>query len=170
MQLIVNILNTTGISQEKLASYIGLSRQALMKAAKHFMSLDTATLIKLSRLQQCIDSASHSEKRSVFSTSIPEHAAEREKICRYRALILQRKLDACEQVQKKYTLFLHALELLQPEDEEEILRIQKIKANIIKDLDKCGVATCMRLRKKIYLLEAEADYISRFVNEQNSWL
>ena len=167
MQLIANILNTTGISQSMLAGYIGFTRQALMKATKGIISLDTAALIKLSRLQQCIESEAGSKKQYAQSTGMDKPAAERETICRYRALLLQRKLDACEQVQKKYTHFLHALELLEPEDEEEILWKQKTKTNIIKELDKCGVATYMRLRKQVYLLEAEADYISRFVNDHH---
>ena len=170
MQCISTILNTTGISQEILAGYTGLSRQAMMYAGSGSTSLDTGTLIKLSRLAHCIDSAAGCEKIQPVPGDIYKHAAERETFCRYRALVLQRKLHACETAQKKYTHFLRALELLQAEGEEERLWIDKTKRNIIKKLDKCGVAACICLRKKVYLLEAEAGYIRRFVNEKISGL
>lgn len=162
MHCIQHILNTTGITPDTLAGYVGLSRQALLKASMSLMSLDTSTLLKLSRLQESIESAAKKEKKSAVPTDVCIDEAEQEKTCRYRAVVLKRKLDKYESNQKKYTLFLQALELFQPADEEEILWKQKTKRTIIKKLDKCGVAICMGLRKQVYLLETEADYIIKF--------
>ncbi|MFT3909349.1 MAG: hypothetical protein QM737_07995 [Ferruginibacter sp.] len=130
MQLITNILNATAISQDVLAEYIGLTRQALMKAARNVISLDSAVLIKLSRLQQCIDNAAAAEKQIAISTAIPGHAAERETICRYNAFLLKRKLDGYEQFQKKFTQFLRALESLEPQDDKETNWIQRTKKTL----------------------------------------
>ena len=162
MKSISHILNTTGISQDMLAAYTGLSRQNLMKAGAGFIQLDSATVIKLSRLQHTIETAGISDKQETVSTPACEHDTEAEMTCRYYALVLQRKLDLFEATQKKYNRLLRALELFEPADEQEAHWVKKTKTFIIKKLGTCGVATCMRLRKRVYLLEAEADYIRKF--------
>jgi transcriptional regulator with XRE-family HTH domain len=167
MKFISHILNTTGMSQDLLAGYTGISRQSLMKAAKGFISLNTSAMIKLSRLQLAIENSVIPEQELAFSKMKNEYEATKEMTCRYRALVLQKKLDSYEAYQKKYRQFLCALDFFEPADEQEKLWIQRTKTLIIKKLETCGVATCMRLRKQVYLLEAEADYISRLVNEQH---
>jgi len=167
MKFISHILNTTGISQELLAGYLGLSRQHLMNAANGLVSLETSYVIKLSRLQHAFENSVINGQPDAFSTMNNKDEATREMACRYRALVLQKKLDRYEASQKKHRQFLCALDFFQPADEQEKLWIQRTKTFIIKKLDICGVATCMRLRKQVYLLEAEADYISRFVNDQH---
>ena len=167
MKCILHILNTTGIRQDLLADYIGLSRQHLIQAAKGFISLDTSSLIKLSRLQHAIENSLIHGQQEAVSKMKDKYDATNEMTCRYRALVLQKKLRNYEASRKKYRQLLAALDLFQPADEQEKWWIQRTKTFIIKKLDTCGVATCMRLRKKIYLLEAEADYISRLVNDQH---
>ncbi|MEO6670377.1 MAG: hypothetical protein ABIN36_12925 [Ferruginibacter sp.] len=161
MRCIPHILNTTGIWPEILADYVGLSRQALLKASDGFINPTAEMHIKLSRLQQCIEQTSGYEHEATGTGHLTDQETAQERNCRYRALVLQRKLDKYENIQKKYRLFLRALELFQPVDEEESLWKQKSKSKIIKKLDKCSEATCMRLRKRVYLLTAEADYISK---------
>ena len=162
MQSISHILNTTGLGQDMLADYAGIKRQNLMKAAIGMIDLDAATVIKLSRLQHTIESVAMNEKKNTAIKVEPAHDAEQEMACRYRALVLQKRLEELETTQRKYNHLLYALELFEPADEQEILWVQRTKSFIIKKLDGCGVATCRRLRKRVYLLSAEADYIQQF--------
>lgn len=150
------------MSQDILAAFTGISRQNLMKAGGGSIQLDSATVIKLSRLQHTIEIAGMSDKRQTVSSTACEPDTEAEMTCRYHALVLQRKLDIFEATQKKYTQLLRALELFEPADDHETHWVKKTKTFIIKKLGICGVATCMRLRKRVYLLEAEADYIRKF--------
>ena len=166
MQDLLNIRETTGMAQENMAAFLGLTRQALAKAEKGICRLSTARLLKLTRLQLCLENlpAGDVENKLPVQVAQPGQEIERERECRYLIAVLQRKLAMRETAFKKCMCFYQALCILQPSDKGDVLWIQKMKKDIINKLDNCGPAACMQLRKRVYLLTAEADYISRFVN------
>lgn len=166
MQQVLNIKNATGIGQEALAGFLGISRQALRKAEKGWFSLSTANLIKLGRLQECFDSTN--KKIPALLPGKYIHDEKREAECHYLASLAQKQLADAEVIFQKNLQLYQALEMMEAENEADLLWIKKTKKDILKKLDKCGTATCMRLRKRIYLLIAEADYIRRLVNENQS--
>lgn len=169
MQQLLHIRKTTGIGQPALADFLGMTRQGLARMEKGMFRLSTDNLVKLVRLQACIDNLPDiDDKKQMTSIENPEHIITREKECRYFVTVLERRLLGYETAFKKMTHFKEALNVFTPADEAETLWIQKTKIEIIKKLDTCGVATCMRIRKRIYLLIAEADYLNRFVNENQS--
>ena len=169
MQQIQNIRKATGIGQLALAAFLGTTRQVLAKAEQGVCSLSTSNLLKLSRLQACLDyPAFDNNKKQLALTGESGYDKNHETECRYLASVLQRRLLSCESTFEKSMRLYQALCILAPADEPDELWIRKTKNKIIKKLDKCGSAACMRIRKRIYLLIAEADYISRFVNENQS--
>lgn len=165
MQQILHIRNTTGIGQAGLAGLLGISRQALAKAEKGMCSLSTENVLRLSRLSNCLEKTAAAKLQTEIGPAILEACSKREAACRYGAARLQKMLKTCEATHHESMRLQQALEQLEPVDEAEKTWIQKTKKDIIKKLEQCGTATCIRLRKQIYLLIAEADYISRFVNE-----
>ena len=166
MQQLQNIQKMTGIGIPALASFLGVSRQAIAKAENGVCSLSIVNLSKISRLQACLDKAclADNEKQPAAISAADENRAME---CRYFAIVLQKRLKSYESAYAKLTRLREALGQLKSEDEAEALWIQKTKNTINKKLDKCGIATCMGLRKRIYLLHAEADYIGSPVNGQN---
>ena len=169
MQQLLHIKRMTGMGYSDLADFLGVTRQVLEKAEKGTRCLSTNNMIKLVRLQACLDSLpENDEKAGILPPGKIQPGNQRETECRYLAAVLQRKLARYESSLKKNMRTYQIVSLLTPEDEGDRLWIQKKKNNIIKKLDKCGTAACMKLRKRVYLLIAEADYISRFVNENQS--
>ncbi len=168
MQDLLNIRTITGMAQENMAAFLGLTRQALGKVESGLCRLGTGNLLKIARLQSCLENlpAGNVAGQMPGQPVQPGQEIEREKECRYQVVVLQRRLDMREAAFRKSMHFYEALSILQPLDEGDTLWIQKMKKDIINKLDHCGPAACMPLRKRIYLLTAEADYINRFVNEQ----
>lgn len=172
MQHVINIRKSTGLGQQSMAAFLGLTRQALDKVEKNLCSFSTANLIKLSRLQACLDGLPDADGNNQCNTQLSgrdesENLQRREADCRYFAAVTQKELSIREASFKKSMLLFEALNILQPTDEGDELWIKKTKNETINKLDNCGPAVCMRLRKRVYLLTAEADYIHQFVNENN---
>lgn len=164
---LLNIRENTGMSQESLAAYLGITRQALDKAEKGICSLNTSSLLKMSNLQACLERLSIGDNKKQMPVTAEDQQSEisRQEECNYFISVLQRKLKSLEASFKKSLDLYEALCLMQPADEGDELWIKKTKKDIINKLSNCRTAACMRLRKRIYLLTAEAEYISRFVNE-----
>lgn len=157
------------MSPQMLAGYVGISRQAMLKVEKGAMNVDSARLIRLAHLQQCINDSMAVDlpaERVLLPGEIDERRREE---CLYQLMMLKRKLHVYEETIRKGMILLRSLELLQTVDEEEKLWKLKTKTTIIKKLDKYSEANCMRLRKRIYLLKAEADYVSTIVNDNSTY-
>jgi transcriptional regulator with XRE-family HTH domain len=170
MKDLQNIRAITGMAQESLASFLGLTRRSLTKAEKGISGLTTDKLLKLARLQLCMENLPAGEFENQLlakEAQKPEHV-KRERDCRYFIIALQRKVARLEDTFKKCMRFHEALNKLVPADEGDELWIQKMKKDIINKLDQCGPAACMPLRKRICLLTAEADHIHRIVHEPRS--
>jgi transcriptional regulator with XRE-family HTH domain len=166
MQDPLNIRDRTGMTQENLATFLDMSRRSLTKVEKGICSLGTGKLIKLARLQVCLENLPAAQvKNELPIQAAQQQYIKQEKDCRYFILVLQRKLARREATYSQCMNFYKALCILQPQDEGDELWIQKMKKDTIKKLDRCGPVACMPLRKRVYLLTAEIDYISRFVNE-----
>ena len=168
MQLIQNIRKTTGIGLQALADFLGMTKQGLAKAEKGIFTLSTANLLKLTRLQACLDCVVLTNNKKQASPAEKEEYIKREREHRYLAAVLQRKLGKAEATAKKLMYINEALSLLTAADEEEALWIKKTKTDIIRKLKTCRVATSMRVQKRIFLHNAEADYLSWFVKENQS--
>lgn len=171
MQNLINIRKSTGLGQNALATFLGLTRQALDKVEKGLCSLSTDNLIKLTRLQTCLENLPVADVNKQFNRNAEfDRLLKREADCRYFAAVLQKELAMRELSFKQSSYLYEALKMLQPTDEGDELWIQKTKNETINKLDNCGTAVCMSLRKRVYLLTAEAEYIRDFVDENQTHL
>lgn len=161
MQDLKAIRSSLNLSQESLAAYLQVSRQSVDKVERGLRELTSTKLIKLARLEACMHKSRGrlANKEAFTQKSNVEEELKREKECRYLAMTLQRQLDAVEQSLINSQHLHDALCTLEPMDEGDALWIQKTKKDILNKLDNCKTDTCMRLRKRIYLLMSEADYI-----------
>ena len=169
MKALKQLRMEAGITQAGLAQWLGISRAMLCKVERGVCSLSTAALLKLAQLLSCLPGiADEQAERRLLNVPVCKPADHRKadearlKECRYQVSMLQRKLERLDAANEKHTRLytaLHTMEEMAPGHETWI---QKHKDNLTKKLPACDEAARRELKKKIYLLTAEVDYINRF--------
>ena len=150
MQHLQEIIKTTGISRPELADFLGITRQGLGKAERGLFNLSTANLVKLCRLQACLDELPGEDNKKTTAVAADySKDRKREMECRHVAAILERKAVILEDaVQKKMRLY-QALDRMTAEDEADALWIKKTKKRNLWKKDKEGVFRIQGKRKRV---------------------
>lgn len=177
MRSINRILQTTGMTQQMLADYLGIRRQSLMDAATGRKTLSQPLISKLDRLDFCVlmanldkapDLSGYPVYKKESSLKKPcEHNIHHLNDCRYRATTFQKKLDGLEAIKNQTTHLLKALERYEPTDEMEEKWLLMARKDALHQLANFDEDECRALRKRIHLLRAEADYVSNYLKEND---
>ena len=176
MKTIKELRIALGLSQRDMSQFLGLGRSTLTAAEQGHRDLTLTALHKLAQIEialQSIDADPLSAKQRIPPESeIPGHAekqAARLHNCRYSVAALQLTLTEMEREYQQNAKLYHVLSALSEQEEPEKrlwleFNISKLKIK----LQSCGTTAQQQLHEKIFLLTAEAGYISQYLEKHPS--
>ncbi len=164
MQLLKQLRNHLGISQDALADWLSISRPYLVKVEKGSCSLNTYSYTQLETLHACLQQVINEgyvrELVLVENPDLIKAYARRLKNCRWYLALNQRRLEEMKEAHdagQKLQRVLARLKQTAPERDAWIsLQEQKLALKMAS----CHEAAQAPVKKQVHLLMAEVAYLS----------
>lgn len=166
MKTIKELRTYIGLSQGDLAEYLGISRSTLIQTEQGISSLNAACLLKVARIEMCLQEPVPANTLSETEPDHRQRCGEREQTCRYNMALLQRKLNELETTHAQNARLLHILDVLEHSYPDDQTWIHSNRQKAAARLQACSQTIRDQLSERIYLLSAEADYLSQYLEKQ----